>query len=459
MNSRFALTGALLVAPLSGCAESQRPEATGKGTIRAINASLTAPQITYRLEECGLVPGCSAFANLGYKQATAASPFDDLPYRVNFDYRFVGDAERTRVASVDFQLVANQDYLFVFTGTLAAPRVLTWERPIREWEDTETVMEVAFGHLAPQFGDVDIYFDAPGTDPVAGQARASLSANNRSPILELESGNYQLTFTARDDPTNILYRSIAANFAARGNFLFAIFDTDPGHTGNVAVEVINAAGGGTELFDENVRPTLRTLHAAIDQPSIDLYRDGDFSAPLIPDTAYGTVSAEVESVAASSTYTFTQAGNEGNILLETDFSIGGASRVTRVLLRTSQGLTTIAATDDFRPTEDGVKVRFINSVLNQDALDIYVVEAGTDINDELVVPEINNILPGGNPGYSFALPIEYDIYITEFDSKTVLAGPLNVSYATGEVRHYIILETADPNVLTLLEYDVVSPTP
>ncbi|MGH8223904.1 MAG: hypothetical protein ACREQZ_13120, partial [Woeseiaceae bacterium] len=56
MNKRSTTRGGLLVATvtllaLSACTESQRPVATGKGTLRAIHAIITAPEITFRIEE------------------------------------------------------------------------------------------------------------------------------------------------------------------------------------------------------------------------------------------------------------------------------------------------------------------------------------------------------------------------------------------------------------------------
>ena len=151
-----------------GCAESTRPVANGNGNIRALNAAVTTPDIAFLLEE--RVIGLSRF-----KESTAIRQFDGLPYTANFDYQFFGDLTATRLASVPFELVNDTEYLFIFTGSLSAPGTLTWENPRRAWDGTESVIEIRFGHLSPQLGEVDMYFAAPGTVPVLGEARATLA--------------------------------------------------------------------------------------------------------------------------------------------------------------------------------------------------------------------------------------------------------------------------------------------
>lgn len=64
----LVLTGMLLG---GGCTESQRPTATGKGSIRGVHAIASAPDVSFLIEE-------RALGSLAYRGTTGAQPFDDL---------------------------------------------------------------------------------------------------------------------------------------------------------------------------------------------------------------------------------------------------------------------------------------------------------------------------------------------------------------------------------------------
>ena len=265
MNRSLLTLLLLILAGLVGCAESERPQATGKGTIRALNASPTAPNIGFLLEE--RVVGLAAFKNV-----TIVSLFDDLDYNVNFDYQLTGELQVTRLATVPFKLVADMDHLFIYTGTLAAPATILWQRPLRFWDGNETVMEIEFGHLSPQLGNVDVYFADPGTLPVAGESAATLSNGNHSAAFELAAGEYDLILTNSGDPADILFSSITFNYLPAISYLATIFDGDPSLTSPISVALFLESGASVELLNTDIQPMLRTFHAASGTEAFDLYR-------------------------------------------------------------------------------------------------------------------------------------------------------------------------------------------
>jgi Domain of unknown function (DUF4397) len=439
--------GALAV---SGCAESTRPVATGTGNIRALNAAVTTPDIAFLLEE-------RAIGLTGYKESTARSEFDDLEYTANFDYRFSGDPSPSRLASVPFKLEKDTGYLFIFIGSLAAPDALTWENPVRTWEDTETVIEIRFGHLSPQLGEVDMYFAAPGTAPVLGEAQATLTFGNHSAVFELPEGAYEYIITSKDDPADILFKSRAITYLPRAGYLISTFDSDPSITSAISVRAITRAGASTELANVNAPPVLRTFHGAITAGPFDLYRDGDFSTPWIANVAYAEISAAVETPIDVVTYTFTAAGNAGAILHEEDFAIFDGHRSTRFLLGTTPALTTLLTIDNIRPFEDSTKLRFVQASSNQPTVDVYLVAAGTDITD--VPPRFFSLPFLRDTGYITIIANDYEVYVTKPTTKDIMAGPFAFTATDGDVVHFAIADTVDPNLLQLVNYDHLSIAP
>jgi hypothetical protein len=183
----FALAAALLVViAMSACTESAIPQATGKGSIRGVNAIV-----------------------------------------INFDLSVPGQLEDDRLATEFVDVIADHQYTVVITGSIATPSSLFWEDPVREWSESDTVSEVFFAHLASQIGELDVYFAAPGTVPVIGQAIGTLAFGERLPARDFEAAEYELILTPKDDPATITFQSVALNAVAQTRVTLAIFDPDP----------------------------------------------------------------------------------------------------------------------------------------------------------------------------------------------------------------------------------------
>ena len=144
------MVSVLAVSILGGCAETTLPQATGKGTIDSINAMPGSPTIGFLIEERTL-------GTVSYKSSLGPRSYDDLSYNFNFQFTVLGDASPTRIATQLVDVAADTNYTLVITGSVAAPGVTQWERLIREWEGSETVFEIAYAHLSPALGDIDLY--------------------------------------------------------------------------------------------------------------------------------------------------------------------------------------------------------------------------------------------------------------------------------------------------------------
>ena len=341
-------------------------------------------------------------------------------------------------------VVADNEYTFVLTGSVTAPDVTLWERPQRDWSGTETVFEVGIAHLSPALGDVDLYFATTGTAPVLGEERAKLSFGERLPEIDLEAGEYEFIITVRDDPGMILYQSGPVNYIARVSYTLTIFDADASITGNISVRSISTLGLSSELPDANTMPTLRTLHAAFGTENIDIYRDNDFTTAIFSNLAFGETTLDLEVPDGAVDYTYTAVGNPGAIINDLNQLIPAGRRVSAFLIGLQGGESRITLTDDRRSVETHAKLRLIHAAANFDTLDLYLVDAGTDIAD--VDPLAANLTFAFISDFGPTIPGNYDLILTLPGEKTLIAGPIPLDLVNGDVVELLIIDTVDPMI-------------
>lgn len=445
INVRSILT--LLLAGLLavGCAESQRPSASGKGTIRGVHAMPSAPGLNFLIEEQSL-------GTLSYKGTTTAEAFDDLTYNFNFETRFPGDADVRRIATRSLAVVADTDYVLALTGTVDAPSVVVWETPERQWEGSETVFEASVGHLAASLGEVDVYLQpSTAATPVLGEAQGTLTFGDKLPPFDVENGAYVFTVTAPGDPGNVLFRSNPRSFSERTSVLFTMQEADASITSPISVHTVDSAGTSSDLADADSTPTRRYFHAASGTTNLDVVVDQDFAAPLVTNLAFGTISADVPVPAGESTYTFTQTGNPGGSLLEEENTIVANTRSTTFVLGTPGNLATLSFADNRRPVAGLAKLRMTLVSSNFDVVDLYLLQAGTAISEaDSTHPDFDNLV---STGYLQLAAGSYELTVTTAGEKTVVAGPLALDLVSGSVVELAMIDTVDPNLLDIVVYD------
>ena len=218
--------------------------------------------------------------DVDYKFSTTPVTFDDLEYIFSIETVLAGDILATRVASQPLKVVKDTDYTFLISGALAAPDITVWETPIREWSGTETVFEMRFANAADSIGDVDVYFAAPGTVPMPGNAIGTLSFGEVLPQTDYESGDYVLTFTAAGDPLTVHFESSTLSLIAQSSTVISIFDTDANNTGLWSVRAFFAAGGSGPIEAVDSTATARFFHASTMLVEADIYNDETLMARL-----------------------------------------------------------------------------------------------------------------------------------------------------------------------------------
>ena len=432
----------LAVVVCGGCSETTLPQASGKGSIDAINAISDAPDLIFLIEEQQL-------GTVGFKESLGPQPFDDLSYNFNFDLLFVGDAGTTRIATQFIDVVADTDYTVVITGSVAAPILTLWERPERVFDAAATVFEAGFAHLSPSLGDVDVYLATTGTIPVLGEERAKLSYGDTMPGIDLEAGQFEVIVTARDQPGMILYQSFDTFFGAGISYTITIFDADPSITGDYSVRLITSAGASIELADSRIMPTLRTIHAAFGTENIDIYRDEDFTAPIYSDLGFGESTGDLSVENGTVLYTYTTVGDTSMIIDEESQLVPRGLRITAVLAGLlGSDLTRILVADDRRSIVTHAKLRLIQAAANFPTLDVYIVDAGADITD--LNPTLSSVSFGLATDFVAQVANSYDLILTLPAEKTVIAGPISLVLADGDVVDASFTDTVDPMVADII---------
>ncbi len=436
----FTLLAALAIT-IAGCTtDSNFPDATGKGTVRAINAIKGSPPVVFLIEERTL-------GSVDYKAATTPQSYDDLSYLFNFEVRYPEEAQRRRVASRTLQVVADRDFTFIMTGDVASPTITLIESDEREWSDSDTNFEARFMHLAPSLGAVDVYLDADGVPPATGGEAASLSNGEINTYADFAAGDYVVTVTTAGDPADVIYESTIRVFGAQTSWTIAVFEGDENDLHPIAVSGFPTEGAALPFAERNTRSQVRFIQTSIDLPVADIYEDEMLSVLLQEDHAFGDVTAYQELDEGVKRLTYTPANDTGTTLFALDFIATAGVRADFLAIGQTGNYGGLPLLPDRRAVSTEARLRFIQTSVNQDLVDIYVVPAGETIDGEFPV----------NAALGFAATTallgyvagDYDIYVTPFAEETVLDGPFPVSLALGDVVEFLILDRVDPALVEL----------
>jgi hypothetical protein len=445
---RRLISGILLILTIalgSGCSESTRQDATGKGEIRGINSIVDAPELFFLIEE-------RTIGAVAFKESTSLNEWDNLSYNFNFDLIRPGVIQPDRVATEFIDVITDTEYTVILTGTLDNPSIIRWEDPKREWTGTETVLEAIFTHLSPALGEVDVYFAPLGTTPILGGAIGSLVNGERLPITEYEQGDYELILTPPGDPSTILYISSTITVVAQNRPIFAIFDPDPSHLGPIAVNLIGSNGASINIADPNYASQLRLMHAAFGVENVDGYFDMDFNNLIFPDVGFQQLSFNEDIAIGLTNLNLTAVGNPGAEILSNDIITVPGTKRTVILSGSPGNVFLNSLAEDGRPVSTFPIIRVANFAVNYLAVDVYLEDPGTDINEAL--PRFIGLSTQLDTGFVPAIDGMRELTLTGFFGKDPIAVPIMLDLSAGSVVHIGIFDTVDPLVLEVVVYDV-----
>ena len=439
-------TGLMLM--LGACGgESQLPVATGKSSITAINAIYGSPDMNFLIEE-------RAIGQIRYQDTTATASYDDLDYTFHFEVFFAGDLLLTRIASQHIDFVADQHYTILAGGTIAAPVLTVWDVAQRTFADTDTVFQTRFSHTSNALSAtaIDVYFALDGVVPVLGEEVATLNYGELSDALDFEAGDYVVTITTSGDPTDVLFTSRPTTLLARTILVVTPFDGDANNISPLVVRGLGALGGAVPFHDSLASSTVQFLHTAKEMGTSDVYDDAALSSQILADHAYRDLTAGADIAVGSNEYFYTPAGDTAIVSLDTTFSIALGFHYRVAAIGSGGVYSTVNTVLDRRSIDTAAKLLYFPSSNNFEFTDLYIVEAGTSIDDQAPF-RIGALSGTPNPSFELA-PGSYDVYITEFLEKVPLAGPFPLDIALGDVVDMVVYDTDATDVLDIVVYPV-----
>lgn len=439
MTQKFAVLPLLLTLILTACGgESSLPSATGKGSIRAINAISAAPEVAFLIEE-------RTIGTADFRQATTLAEYDDLVYKFNFEVFFAGNTSLTRFATRTLDVVADMDYVMVLTGTLANASVLLWESPQRDFTGSETVFEAKFAHTAESLGSVDYYFAPPGTAPVLGEAAGTLAFGEILTATDFAAGDYVLTVTTSGDPGDVLFQSTAQTFLLTTQYTIATFDGGPATFAPIVARAYPSTSGAITLADASYPATVEFVNGSLELGTIDIYDDDMQTSLLVDDLAHQGISAELNLAAGNTTISVTPFDATTPIYFGQTLNFFTGIRGRLVAVGATGTFRAIAYNPDRRGVDTHVKFQVVSATENFGVVAVYLIEAGAVLDAQL--PVVGALASGS---ISTALQLtagSYDIYVREFLDTTNLAGPIRLDVAVGDVVNAIVHDNVDPAIV------------
>ncbi|NQV87404.1 MAG: DUF4397 domain-containing protein [Woeseiaceae bacterium] len=437
-TAKLAALAAALI--LCACGESNLPVATGEASIRAISAMQSSPDLVFLIEERSL-------GNLAFRASTAVQSFDDLEYTFSFDVFFAGNTVLTRIASQYIDFVANQEYTLLISGTVANPTLTLWESTEREFATGATVFQVRFAQTSNYFtAPIDYYIAPAGVPPARGEAVATVSFAEIAIAQDFEAGSYVVTITSANNPSDILFTSDETDFTAQSDVIISTFDATVNEISEFNVHLLGAQGGTARLFDSSVPASVEFLHAAMDLGTSDIYDDESLLSQVLADHAFTELSPAIQMTPGDKTFRYVLAGGTA-ITLEGDLGAFPSFRYRFISAGVDTAFVTLAMLPDRQPIDTAAKVSFFQTSNNYPNLNLYLVEQGETIDGKfpirfafpsLAIAPANEVRPG-----------DYDAYVTNVGETDILAGPVNVNLALGDVVEMVIFDTADPAILDL----------
>lgn len=440
----------LAVALLSACGgESSLPEATGKGSVSAINAIATSPEIGFLIEE-------RAQDGINFKENVPPRDWDDLAYTFNFEAVIPPEPGTTRIASEFLDVVANMEYIFLVWGSLSDPTISLWEKPERAFDGSETFFEMRVGNAAQTLGRVDVYFAPEGVAPVLGEQFATLAPGEISATADFESESYVVTVTAEGDPSTVLFQSAPSFIIPIQSVVVTLFEGDANDTSPFAGRIINSSGQSTSLPDGRSSPTTRYVHATPDLATADVYDDAALTNRIVAGLVFGDATGDIDTPIGEVPLSFTAADNPGAILHETTLTSFIGTRVNFYMTVDTtvdpSALIGARLIVDRRSIETIARLTFFHSAVNHPEVDLYVVDRGETIDDKLP-RQFGLAYRAQTPAIALAEG-SFDIYVTTVGDKTILDGPIPFDTVLGGVYEGLLIDRVDP---ALAEFKILPP--
>ena len=302
--------------------DSSLPVATGKGSVRAINAIPTSPEIAFLIEE-------RLLSGMVYKAATNPFDWDDLDYLFNFEYQPPGIlAERVRFATLPLGVQVDTVHTMLVWGDFSDPTITLWEWPEREFNENDTVFELRVSNGAPGLGNIDIYYAEEGVPPALGQAVGhGRTGRGIRPDRFRNRGMGGDGHAGRRPVHDIAAVLARTRLPPAIRAADVIFEGDANDTAPVTARRFNNLGSTVVLPDVRFPPTRRFIHGTMDLETVDIYDDEAVSNRIVAGLAFGEFTDDVDVAVGDLPITVTAQNNTGAILFESTYQVVAGTRL------------------------------------------------------------------------------------------------------------------------------------
>ncbi len=409
-------------------------------TVRALHASPDAPAVNI------IVNGATALSGVDYGQGSgfvpvieqntvqvqAITPDGANPIvtdeAVNLDY----STEATIIA------IGNVGPLGVDALAIVNPS----DEPI-----TQGFFRAQIVHGAPSAPPVNVYVTG-ATDDLASSSPANgvgtpLSFEGFTAQLEVPEGDYRIRIVADGDATLTPVFDTGdtpISLAAGADLMIvAIENTGPGAS-PVDLVVLDGTAAST-IEDASTPASAIAVHLSPDAPAVDILADvngtaNDEAIPLVRNVAFGEF-CDLNAVPAPGDYTISVVANADNSVVAAQFPlvVDPSTEATAIVsgfltMGMTPAITALPQIDDRRSVVTETKLRVTHGSPSTGPVDIYLVPAGTVI-DDMVDPAFAGVEFGQDTGQLSIAGGTYDAVVTGAGSKTPAIELLGLDFTQG----------------------------
>ncbi len=390
--------------------------------VRALHASPDAPPVNI------LVNGAAALTDVDFGTGSGFLPGVE---EVNVQVEGLIPSGNAVVIDEDYSLDYNTDYTIIAIGNVAGIDDLVIANP----SDARLVPGNLFAqvvHASPSAPPVDVYVTTNGADltTVAPINSSPLAFGDFTPRLEVPEGNYQVRVTLAGTVTEV-YDSGEIALAADADLLIAALENVG--LGDSAVQLVALDGtGSATIFDTNTPAAAVAVHLSPDAPAVDILADiestpNDEALALARNIAF-TEFCAIDGIPAPETFTLNVVANADNSVVALSIpgfatEVDGASTaiVSGFLAAGDPAITAIPLGVDPRSVATEARLRLTHGSPSTGNVDIYLLAAGTDLDDMSVMPAFADVPFGADTGLLSIAPETYDVYVTPAGDKSVRA--------------------------------------
>lgn len=425
---------------VAGCQESgnDRPPPS---YVNYFDAAPNLEAIEFRREQ-----DFSNTVGLSYALGQARTRYDSGPYDFHLAYSTVNpDAQE-----VDFSETLSPDkvYTFVAVAPNGQPEVLKFAEDALTDPTTQRFTLI---HAFEGLGDLDVYWEAPGTILSSAVPIGTISFGQDPLPFEVVPGTYRLFLTTAGDPNDVLFESSNQTIVDAPERLIddVLVVSDP--AGQVTVDLIVSRVGYSRLGQDGVGSTLRVIQSITDRVDRDIYVDDTTSPPSFPAQTFGVFSDYADVAFGTRNVIVTPVGNPGTEEFSLQYSAVSGGVHTMLFSSNADGeISAVSILEDKRSIVGQATMTFFDGAGLFGDLYIYAVPPGTDITS------LDPQLVMYAPGFSSRLPVipgDYELWVKDATTSAILAGPQAITVEDGGVYGIGFVNGAGGSTVDLVLYD------